>query len=440
MPTDILSRRQFLKLAGLSAAGALTGCAANPVTGQQQFMLMSPSQEIDVDKKNAPHQFSTDYGTTSDTALNAYVSSTGAAMARHVHRPDMPYNFHCVDAVYVNAYAFPGGSIACTRGIMLTLENEAELSALLGHELGHVNARHTASRMSKGMVISALATGVAAYVGTRQKSYAALAAGLGGVASGALLAFYSREDERQADSLGMEYMVKSGYSPKGMVGLQQHLVDLHDKKPSALDMLFASHPMSEERRENAINEMDEFYANAKGLPLGRERFMDSTASLRARRKAIEALQDGEKHMGKKQFADAEKKFSQALKDMPDDYAGLLMMSKCQLALKHDAEAARYAKTAHEVKPAEPQALHMKGMASLGLGDSAGALRAFHDYERMLPGNANTVYLKGVCLESMGQRDAAAREYSRFLQSGGEGEFATHAYGRLQNWGYIRPKR
>lgn len=437
MNDTLLSRRHFLYLAGISAAGTLAGCAANPVTGRQQFMLMSESQEVQVDHENAPHQFSNDYGTTNDTKLNAYVGHIGRNMAPHTHRPDVPYNFHCVDAVYVNAYAFPGGSIACTRGILLTLENEAELAALLGHEMGHVNARHTASRMSKGMLISAFAAGLAAYAGTQKKSYAAIAAGLGGVASGALLAFYSREDERQADSLGMEYMVKSGYSPEGMIGLQQHLVDLHKTKPSALELLFASHPMSEERLENAKDQLMLDYAGTSANTLGRERYKDMTASLRAKRKGIELLQDGEKYMRKEDYNEAEKKFSEALKTIPDDYAGLLMMSKCQLAQKRTAEAVRYADAAKAVKPGEPQSNHIKGMASLIGGNYSSALKAFHSYEKALPGNPNTIYLKGLSLEGMGRRDQAAREYARYLNTAREqGEFSSNAYQKLDKWGYF----
>ncbi|MGD9369513.1 MAG: M48 family metalloprotease, partial [Desulfobacteraceae bacterium] len=151
-----LTRRQFLYLSSMSAAGWLVACATNPVTGKSQFMLVSEQQEIDLDKRNSPHQFSTDYGAVQDSNLNAYVSQTGRRLAGLSHRPQMPYSFRVVNANYVNAYAFPGGSIAVTRGIMLKMRNEGELAALLGHELGHVNARHTAEIQSKAQVAGIL--------------------------------------------------------------------------------------------------------------------------------------------------------------------------------------------------------------------------------------------------------------------------------------------
>ena len=148
-----MTRRQFLYLSSMAAAGAVLSCATNPVTGESQFMLVSEQQEIAMDKQHSPHQFSADYGTTQDRRLNSYVDGVGRRLAALSHRPQMPYSFQVVNANYVNAYAFPGGSIAATRGILLELDNEAELAALMGHELGHVNARHTAEVMSKGWLV-----------------------------------------------------------------------------------------------------------------------------------------------------------------------------------------------------------------------------------------------------------------------------------------------
>ena len=145
-----VTRRHFLWLLSMSAAGWAAGCAANPVTGRPQLMLVSEDQEIQMDQMYSPIQFSADYGPIQDHALNDYVKQVGRDVAAHTHRKNMPYSFRVVNATYVNAYAFPGGSIACTRGALLALESEAELAALLGHELGHINARHTAQQMSKG--------------------------------------------------------------------------------------------------------------------------------------------------------------------------------------------------------------------------------------------------------------------------------------------------
>ncbi|MEJ2165393.1 MAG: M48 family metalloprotease [Desulfobacterales bacterium] len=193
-----MNRREFLRLSSLAAVGFAAGCATNPVTGKSQFMLVSEDQEIQIDRQYSPYQFSADYGAVQDKTLNDYVDRTGKNMAARTHRTHMPYSFRVVNANYVNAYAFPGGSIACTRGILLSLDNEAELAALLGHELGHVNARHTAEQMSKGMVTQAVIGGLAAAVGTQGAFYGDIASQLGQIGAGALLASYIQPRQRAA--------------------------------------------------------------------------------------------------------------------------------------------------------------------------------------------------------------------------------------------------
>jgi predicted Zn-dependent protease len=121
-----LTRREFMWLSSTTAAAYVFGCATDPVTGKKQFMLVSEDTEIQIDKQYAPLQISTDFGEVQDSQLNRYVSQVGSKMAASSHRSHMPYSFRVVNATYVNAYAFPGGTIAATRGIMLSLENEAE--------------------------------------------------------------------------------------------------------------------------------------------------------------------------------------------------------------------------------------------------------------------------------------------------------------------------
>jgi len=431
-----MTRRDFLWLASLSAAGTLVGCAVNPVTGEKQLMLMSEAQEIDIDRKNSPHQFSADYGALDEHALNSYISGVGRKMTALSHRPQMPFSFRGVNATYVNAYAFPGGSIAATRGILLALDNEAELAGLLGHEIGHVNARHTAERMSKSMLIGAALAGANAYVQAAHKQYAGLAAGLGGIGAGMLLARYSRDDERQADALGMEYMTKAGYNPNGMVRLMDLLMSLSKHKPNAIEMMFSTHPMSEERYRTAVETAKGTYQSAQSIDLQKDRYGDHTAGLRKIKGAIEEMQKGEKEMAKKQFPQAEAHFEKALKEAPNDYAGLAMMAKCQLAMERPAKARRFAERAKQVKPSEAQAHHIGGVSKLMMKKYGAAYQDFNSYETMLPGNPNTIFLKGVCQEGMQHKKQAADEYLRYLQIVNQGEEAKYAYQRLVEWGYV----
>jgi predicted Zn-dependent protease len=434
-----MTRREFLWFSSMAAAGLFAGCATNPVTGRRQLMLVSEDEEIQIDKQNSPYQFSADYGTVQDKGLNGYIDRTGKNIAARTHRTHMPYNFHAVNAIYVNAYAFPGGTIACTRGMLLSLDNEAELSALLGHELGHVNARHTAEQMSKGMLTQTLVGGVAVAAGTQGSGYGNLASQLGQFGVGALLASYSRDNEREADALGMEYMVRAGYSSQGMVGLMDVLRSMGRHKPSAIELMFATHPMSDERYRTAVETADTKYKSAKNKPIYRERYMDNTAKLRSQKGAIDEMQKGQKEVAANNFSAADIHLRKAIKLAPNDYTALVMMSKSQLVQKKWAVARQYAEMAQKVYPAEAQAYHLSGFAKIHMKDFEGALEEFSSYDNKLPGNPNIVFFKGYAYEGMKKYPQSGREYQRYLQFTQQGDLARHAYQRLQEWrakGYI----
>ncbi len=432
-----LTRREFLCLSSMAAAGYVFGCATDPVTGKKQLMLVSEDTEIQIDKQYAPLQISSDFGEVQDSQLSRYVSEVGNKMAAASHRPQMPYSFRVVNATYVNAYAFPGGSIAATRGIMLELDNEAELAALLGHELGHVNARHAAEQMSKGQFTQALVGGISVLAGTQSAALGDLAGQLGQVGAGALLASYSRDNEREADALGMQYMVGAGYGSKGFVGLMEMLNSLSKHKSTTVDLLFATHPMSQERYDAAVQSANTKYPSALKGPLNRERYMDHTATLRAQKAAIQEIQNGEKQMAARKYDAASAHFRDALKKAPDDYVALCMISISNLAQKNYAVGRQYAEIAQKAYPKEAQAYHLSGYAKIQLKDFDGAYEEFRSYELLLPGNPNTIFFKGYCQEGMNRVEPAATEYRRYLQAVQQGKYAQHAYRRLLDWGYIR---
>jgi predicted Zn-dependent protease len=439
MRNAMMNRRQFVGLSAASAAALASGCATNPVSGRTQLMLVSESSELDVDRRWAPHQFSADYGAVQDRDLGAYVSDVGLKLAKATHRPALPYNFRALNAVIVNAYTFPAGSVGVARGLLLALGDEAQLAAVLGHELGHVSARHTGARMTKAMVAMWVVTGVAAYVQAEREKYADLAAGLGSAGAQMLLARYSRDNEREADALGMEYAARCGYNPRGMVDLMDAFEKLQQSRPDTVELLFATHPLTDERHQTALAALSSKYAQASGLATGRERYMDRTARLRSLRGAIESLQLGENAMKTQKPAQAEPHLARALRQAPGDYAALLMMSKCLLALQKTADAERCAEDAKAAYPGEPQAHHVAGIAKMGGRKFDAALQEFAAYEKRLPGNPNSSFFQGYCDENMGKRSDAADQYERYLQAAPSGEYAAHARQRLTEWGRIRPQ-
>ncbi|MDM8551314.1 M48 family metalloprotease [Desulfobacterales bacterium HSG2] len=435
-----MTRRKFLRLASMSAAGFVIGCSENPVTGKKQLMLVSRDKEIQIDREQSPHQISSDYGRLRDKGLSSYITQIGRKLVPQTHRPKMPYSFPGVNATYVNAYAFPGGTIATTRGILLTLGSEAELAALLGHELGHVNARHSARQMSKRTLTSLGVGLLTAYVGRKYSGYEDLAEKLGTLGAGALLASYSRDNEREADALGNQYMVQAGYNTAGFTDLMEMLNSLSKGRSGITHILFSTHPMSDERYHTAIGNAQKKYESSKKLPLHRERYMDNISGLRAIKGAIEAMQKGDVSMMRQKYDTAETYFQSALKQAPEDYAGLLMMAKCQIAQGNHSLAQRCADKAVQIYPREAQAHHLSGFAKIKGKKFEAAYSEFRKYEQLLPGNPSTAFFKGFALEGMQKKRESAKEYNRYLQTVQQGTRAKHAYKRLVTWGYVKPRK
>ncbi len=435
-----MSRRDFIWLVSATTAtttlsGTLAGCATDPVTGQQRVMLMSEADEIAIDKQHAPHQFSNDYGRVRDDGLQRYLTQVGNDITRVSHRPHMPYAFHAVNANHVNAYTFPGGTMACTRGILVDMDNEAALAGLLGHEAGHVNARHTARRQTQAMIASLVLGGVAiaAAQSERLSGYSNMIYGLGAVGATALLASYSRANEREADALGLEYMVNAGHNPQGMVDLMAMLQGLSERDPNALELMFSTHPMSSERFQTAQRETRSRYGDHLNRRTSQERYMDHTANLRRLKPAIKAQQSGESDMARNRYAPAEQKFAQSLRHAPNDYPGLVLMAQALAAQGKHREAQSFLERAKTAYPEEGKALHLSGINQLALNRPESALAEFNRYARVLPGNPNTLFLQGVAHESMQNARAASDYYARYLQLASGTPQAQYARQRLQQW-------
>jgi len=424
-----------------SIAGPIffTGCAVDPVTGEKQLMMVSEQQEIGIDKQQSPFQFSSDYGITQDKKINKYVSKIGKRLLPNVHRSGMPYNFQCVNATYINAYAFPGGSIAVTRGILLKLDNEAQLASLLGHELGHVNARHSAEQISKGQLSSLLVSGLSIAAGSQSSDLGQLTQQLGMLGQGLLLSRYSRDNEREADSLGNQYMVKAGYPSKGFTGLMGILNSLHKQQPSSAQILFSTHPMSIERLNSAVQREKGIYNSSINYPLNRERYMDNIASLRRKKQGIELLQQGEKYLAKKEYDKAENIFKKSLKKLKDDYTAHVLMSKCLMIRKKPKQALSYADKAKKLYPKEIQGYFIAGIAGRELKKYGRAYKNFAKCDELLPGNPQIKFYKGYCLDKRGDIDPAADNYMTYLKmiNYQPNKYSRYAYERLKKWGYAK---
>jgi len=241
------SRLPLVLLTALVGLSALAGCAMNPVTGKRELVLISEAQEIAMGNEAAP-EFEKEFGGKVASAdLQQYVQSVGMRLADVSDRP-MPYTYTLVASDTPNAFALPGGNVFITAGLMRRMTNERQLAAVLGHETGHVAARHSVQQMQKQMgaqllmEIAARATG--AEGGSTTSDVANIVANM-------VLLKYSRDDEYQADELGVKYAAKAGYNPWGMVELLTLLKAMEESEPGRFQEMFQTHPLSSNRIERA---------------------------------------------------------------------------------------------------------------------------------------------------------------------------------------------
>jgi len=260
-----LNPRVFHRIAvTVLGALALTHCAQNPVTGDKDFVLMSEQQEIQMGAQSHQEVLK-EYAALDNPDLQAYVNDVGQRLAKQSHRPDLQWHFTVVDSPDVNAFALPGGYVYITRGIMAYLNSEAELAGVIGHEIGHVTARHGVRQQS-----AATEAGLGAMLGS------ALVPGMNNQAGATMMqslaqawtAGYGRDHELESDRLGAEYLARTGYDPKAMIEVigvlkYQELFAAEQAKrdgrqPRTYHGTFDTHPGNDARLQQVVGEASKY--------------------------------------------------------------------------------------------------------------------------------------------------------------------------------------
>jgi beta-barrel assembly-enhancing protease len=394
-----------LALLLLSLISAFLGaCATNPVTGESELALISETSELDIGQKQytpARQMQGGDY--TVDPRLNEYVQAVGNRLAKVSDRK-LPYEFVIVNDSSPNAWALPGGKIAVNRGLLLELENEAELAAVLGHEIVHAAARHSAQGIERGMLLQGMLTAVG--VAAQNTGYADLAVGAAGLGANLVNQRYSREAELESDYFGMNYMRRAGYDPQAAVGLQETFVRLSGSRDENwLAGLFASHPPSQERveknREHAAG-MD------RGGTLGRQVYQRMIAELKRSKPAYAAYDEGVKLLDK-QPANALKLADKAISIEPKEGLFYGLRGDAYYKLK-DLKKARMAyDRAVSLSPGFFRPYLQRGVVRSQLGDDSGARSDLRKSLQLLP-TADAHYYLGRIAQAEGDRRAALAHF------------------------------
>jgi len=377
------------------------GCAVNPVTQRRELRLVDERQEIGLGHQTHPNVIFMYDGEYHDAELNRYLGTIVMRLHRASHRAGMPMEFTMLNTSVVNAFATPA-HVYATRGFLSKLENEAQFAAVMGHELAHVAAGHTAKQLSQNMVVS-IALGMADAVAGDSLG-ASLATSAGQVGVTLLGLSYSREQERQADRVGTYYMALAGWDPRQAIRMQRLLESLNERDESVLDKYLSTHPEGGNRREeinSVITEKHLMTGYIQGDGVFAERWHRRLARLRDVNNAFQPYDEGQKHLKKGRYAEALSAAERAIR-LRDDQAPFFR-------LKGDAltELRRY----NEAEDAYEKALSLDGRyvpANIGLGNlylktgqNAKAERQFAIASRGWPDAVVNRYALGIAREAQG---------------------------------------
>lgn len=408
----------------------LSGCATNPVTGRSEFSLVSQGEEIAIgEKQYLPAQQSQGGEYRVDPKLTAYVSQVGNRLADVSDTP-LPYEFVVLNNSSPNAWALPGGKIAINRGLLVALDNEAELAAVLGHEIVHAAARHGAKSMERSMLLQgAVALTAIGVSGNDYGNYIMEGAQLG---SQLITQQYGRGAEFESDLYGIEYMTRAGYDPEAAVTLQQKFVELSEgRSASWVEGLFASHPPSLQR----VQKNEETAARIKAeqnrdWKIGRETYRQKISYLKSKADAYSAFDQATTLAKNQEHSAAMNRVNRAISLEPKESRFYGFKGNLLFNVKNYQDAVTQYDKAIQLDAEYYEFFLGRGMSHSNLGNVQQARQDLTRSNQLLPTAIATNELGNLAL-SEGDRSAAKEYYAQVAQAGGSlGQSASEKYIRL----------
>lgn len=397
------------------AAFVLAACSVNPVTGKKELSLISADKEVAMGAEQYEPTQQTQGGRFYlDPELNLYVQQVGEKLARVSDRPDLPYEFVVLNSGVPNAWALPGGKIAINRGLLMELEDEAQLASVLGHEIVHAAARHSVQRMQQSMLISIGVAGLGFAVSDNE--WAGLI--MGGAAMGAQLALaqYSQGDELESDHYGIRYMEAAGYNPQAAVELQETFVRLSEgQNPGFVQGMFATHPPSQKRvRENQelVNKI------GAGGYRGRDVYQNKLSFLRKRQPAYDAYDEARKLASENNLDAALKKVNESIAIEPEEAAFYSLRGRIYQEQEKLEKAAADFDKATSLYPEMFSYQLNNGLNSLSLNQLSKARDHLNKANETVP--TSIAYLRlGDIAVKQNRREDALKYYNTAAKAGGE---------------------
>lgn len=416
----------------------MAGCAVNPVTGKKELSLMSESQELETGRTSYPLYTQASGGTFGGAELNDYVNKAGQSVAKVSHRPGLPYEFNVVNDSTVNAYALPGGKISITRGLLAKMENGAQMAGVLAHEVGHVTARHSAAGYTRQVLTGALIAAGGVFLESSDVKGAGLIMQGSGLAANLVLMKYSRDQERQADDLGIEYMTMAGYNPEGFVQSMEILLAMSNRKESAIEAMMSSHPLTSERvadAKRAVAKIPMSSRTEEGLK--KQEFASALAYLKKVNPAYEKSDKGLEEVRKGKKAEGLALLRGAAAEAPKEARLHLNLAAAELETGDAASAEKAIEKAVGLDPGLYDARFAAGVIYFNRNRYEKSLAELAAAESIVKGQPQTAFFRGRNFENMGQKENAAREYAKVLKQVDKGPMADHSRKKLVEWGYIK---
>ena len=389
---------QYLKLVrrilGVALVLLISACATvNPVTGEKEYFTLNEKAEIKLGEQHYyPTMQSMGGEYLNNNEAKNYVNSIGQKLAQVSHRPNLNYEFKIVNSSMVNAFALPGGKICVTRGLLEQIDNEAQLASVLGHEIGHVTARHGAKRFVCGTILfSFLQFGGAVFdlKNVKGKDWIKLGAVLG---TEAFLSKYSRDQETQSDTLGIDYMQKVNYDPHGAVQLFELFSRLSKKEPGFIEKLFASHPQSNERMQNANNIIKNKNTAKTKKIVNTLEFSQATATIKREASIYRNYDRAEKLSRDGRVEEAIEFYNKAIQEKSSESLFHASLGLAYLEREQSYQGEKYLKEAIRLYPDYYMPHYILGIHYLGERQYDGAIEYLEKTDKFIPEQPTTQFL------------------------------------------------
>ncbi|ACN98867.1 peptidase, M48 family [Sulfurihydrogenibium azorense Az-Fu1] len=403
----------------------------DPLTGKPTFTLLPPEQEIAIGKKVIPQAINENNGLYPDEEVQNYIRKIGYKVASKSPR-QVDYQFFLVNSKEVNAFALPGGPVFVNRGLVLILDNESELAGVIAHEVGHITARHHAKFLEKTYGINILLNILA--IATSNSQYQQLIMQLAQVSAGLLQLKYSRDQENEADALGVRFTYEAGYDPRGLISTFEKFKSM--EKVNAPKWLL-THPLPEDRIKNVSILIETKYPDKLLLKKDSEEFKIVKQKLLKTNESFQLVEDAKENIKNKNFSAALSNLNKAISLFPNNNAAYTYRALVYYSLKDYQKAYLDSVKAYNLDKNYFLPRLILGASLVKMNQYKEAIIVLEDAKKLIDTNPDLYYFLGVAYQEYGDKNLAIENLKTALNlTDGKRGWESDAKLRLRSLGYI----